>query len=375
MNTSNYFQILTPAGLGRLQLEEGARTEVQYTLKNVSGIEREAKITLVSVPPSPKDPVEKGWVKVDGPAQLSLVAGKNQTCVVRIAIPLKATPGNYSFRLDLALVDIPDEGDRGQPVEFEVKPHLGDPKGRWWIWVVAAAVAVFLGVALWLLLPTKIVVPDLNGKKPDEASTALQNKGLVLNTTYGSTDTRELTQVGLTLAQDPAAGTKVAKGASVNISLGALTTIVPDLGGKDITTARDLLQSRGLLVHEPPQTVPRPPNSPGGYVQSQIPGPEAVVKTNSEVSLTVTELAVPVPPVTGMNYSQAMTTLSQAHLNPVGLYSLSNASGNVQSQSPLPGTFVNAGQTVTFTMPSYVPPIKIFKQLLIYKDNKYQLAH
>jgi beta-lactam-binding protein with PASTA domain len=378
MNTSNYFQILTPAGLGPLQLEEGARSEVQYTLKNISGIKRDAKIILVSIPPSPNGPVEKGWVKLDGPAQRSFEVGKSEPCVVKVALPPKATPGAYSFRLDLALADMPDEGDRGQAVELKVVPHIGGGKeggGRWWIWVVAAAVLVFAGVALWLLLPSKIAVPDLSTKKPDDAKTALQAVGLDLSPTYRSTDTTDQSRVGLTLAQDPQAGTKVGKGTVVSISLGALTTVVPDLGGKDIGTARVLLQSRGLLVHEPPQTVPRPPNSAGGFVVTQNPSPETPVKTNTEVSLTVTELAVQVPTLTNLTYAQAMAAVSGARLNPVGQYSSGNTSGVVQSQNPAPNTFVNVGTTVTFRMPSAPVLIWPYRSVLTFNGHSYQMSH
>jgi hypothetical protein len=219
---ANYFDITLPQGLGVAKLDGAGRAEVQYTVGNRSGIRREGRALLVSVPPGPAGPVEKGWVKPDPTPQRTFEPGQSQTFVIKIAVPPKSPEGSYTFRLDTSLVDRMDEGDTGPPVSFTVaKPAVPTSSFKWWIPVVAVVVVILIGVGVWLALPKKVGVPGLKGKTADQAGTALQSVGLTLDSTYGSKATQNPKDNGVVLEQDPSAGSQVSKGTSVKITLGS----------------------------------------------------------------------------------------------------------------------------------------------------------
>lgn len=219
---ANYFEITLPQGLVVAKLDGAGRAEAQYTVKNVSGVRREGRALLVSVPPSPGGPVEKGWVKPDPVPQRTFEPGQSQTFIVKIAVPPKSLEGSYSFRLDTSLVDRMDEGDSGPQLSFTIAKPLAPPSSfKWWIPVVAVVVLILIGVGVWLLLPKKVSVPDLKGKTADQAGTALQGVGLTLDSTYGSKATQNPKDNGVVLEENPSAGTQVSKGTSVKITLGS----------------------------------------------------------------------------------------------------------------------------------------------------------
>ena len=235
---ANYFEITAPDGLSVVKLDSSGQAKVQYTVKNVSGIKRDGRAVLVSLPNTP-GAVEKNWVKIEGPSDKAFNSGQSQTYVVTITVPRQSPPGTYGFRLDVVLVAKPDEGDQSSPLAFNVTTAAGGKSFPWWILVVALVVLVVLGVVLWLALSNtgsksgkgsgsqqsgsgksgaeKVSVPDLTGKTPAQAETALQSAGLKLDSTYGSVTTSDNSQVGKVEKQSPAAGAQAAKDSSVKI--------------------------------------------------------------------------------------------------------------------------------------------------------------
>src|SRR5207253_6244073 len=93
--------------------------------------------------------------------------------------------------------------------------------------------------------PPKVAVPDLHGLTPDQASSALQQVGLVLGTqtTRNSTVTK-----GTIFAQDPTPDTKVAKGTAVDVTVseGPAQAIVPDVVCETIPQAQADIAARHL---------------------------------------------------------------------------------------------------------------------------------
>ncbi|MGQ9779106.1 MAG: Stk1 family PASTA domain-containing Ser/Thr kinase [Bacillota bacterium] len=97
--------------------------------------------------------------------------------------------------------------------------------------------------------PETVPVPDLVGKTPEEARTALEDQGLLY---IEGAKQRSLTVAeGLVAAQNPAPGTKVAKGSTVevNISLGD-KFLVEDFRGRPIAEVEARLEELQLEYEE-----------------------------------------------------------------------------------------------------------------------------
>ena len=174
---ANYFEIMPPEGLSAIKLDNSGRAKVQYTVKNVSGIKRDGRAVLVSVPNAP-GAVEKGWVKVEPPTDKSFEQGQSQTYVVTIAVPPNSPPGSYGFRLDTVLVSRPDEGDRSSAMTFSVDSSSPSKKPfPWWIAAVALVALVVLGVVLYFALRSKPAPPTPSPQTDSKQSGTGDSKG------------------------------------------------------------------------------------------------------------------------------------------------------------------------------------------------------
>jgi hypothetical protein len=165
---AKYFEITLPEGLSTVKLDSSGRAKVQYTVKNVSGIRRDGRAVLVSLPAGP-GVVEKNWVKIEGPTDKPFDPGQSQTYIVNIAVPPKSPTGTYSFRLEAVLVAKTDEGDSSTPVTFHVA-GAASPAAKpfpWWIVAAAFLALLVLAVVLYLVLRPK---PQQPAEQPPQAS-------------------------------------------------------------------------------------------------------------------------------------------------------------------------------------------------------------
>jgi len=356
---ANYFEITPPEGLSEVKLDSSGRAKVQYTVKNVSGIKRDGRAVLVSVPSAP-GAVEKNWVKIDGPTDKSFEAGQSQTFVVNIVVPQKSPAGSYKFRLDTVLVAKPDEGDQSSPLTFNVTEGAAPKPFKWWIPVAAVVVLALIGVGVWLALRNKtpepppsagITVPDLKGLSLQDATTTLTNAGLVIDPNANpSKDVVEASSdlVGKVAQQTPAAGDKADQGSQVQVKFGFVSVEVPDVTTLSLHDAQMRLLDHGL---QPGTVKTITTTGAGGTVLSQSPAAGTKVATNSKVDLTATQQQVVVPQVVNMPVLNAITALQQANL----VYGGTNGNqtqSNVTSSSPAPGTLVDVGTKVVLYVPS-----------------------
>ncbi len=120
-------------------------------------------------------------------------------------------------------------------------------------------VAVLVGVFFLATLATYIVfqapaaevrVPNLVGMQAQDAQASAAKLGLVPRVDGGRYD--DSIPAGAVCATDPPGGRAVRAGRGLRlfVSKGPRNSGVPDLTGKTVTQARDLLQSRGLAVGE-----------------------------------------------------------------------------------------------------------------------------
>jgi serine/threonine-protein kinase len=150
---------------------------------------------------------------------------------------------------------------------------------------------------------SKVAVPSgLVGVPVAHAESVLQGEGLQYTVAYKASNT---VNSGIVLSTDPSAGTRVAQGSSVTltVSSGQANITVPSLIGQSQTQAASLLTQAGLTLGN---ITPQASQYPAGEIVSSTPGAGASVRPGSSVSIAVSSGP---PPVTTTTSSTTTTTL------------------------------------------------------------------
>jgi beta-lactam-binding protein with PASTA domain len=193
------------------------------------------------------------------------------------------------------------------------------------------------------------VVPDVTGDSAAAAVKALQAKGF-------DAQTRTIIskkKTGTVLSQNPAAGSKVARGSTVTITISRGLVTVPDTVGQTRDTAVAAVRAAGLV----PRAFRVPSTQPKGTVVAQRPRPGARRPAGSTVRMNVSVGAatggapppppppppappanVTVPDVTGQQQDEAQRQLNAAGLKSGVVYVKSDEQqGTVVSQASAGG--------------------------------------
>jgi eukaryotic-like serine/threonine-protein kinase len=130
----------------------------------------------------------------------------------------------------------------------------------------------------------KVEVPSVVGENRDEAERLIEARGLQLSVTEREDADQE---PGTVLAQTPAAGTEVAKDATVTLTVAKAPpqVEVPDVLGEDVDTAAKLVEGAGFKVRQRKQTVDSPEGE--GVVLTQNPPSGEKRDKGSTVTLIV----------------------------------------------------------------------------------------
>jgi serine/threonine-protein kinase len=134
-----------------------------------------------------------------------------------------------------------------------------------------------------LVGPSEVPVPDVKLLRQGEAVRLLAGAGLRTRVTASqSEDVRR----GLVVSQVPGPGGVAESGSSVRIvvSLGPSSVVVPDLVGRSLAEAEELLAQRGLRVQTGAEW---PSFEPPGTVILQVPSPGTDVEHGSLVGVVV----------------------------------------------------------------------------------------
>jgi beta-lactam-binding protein with PASTA domain len=233
-------------------------------------------------------------------ARFKLTVRNRANAPADVVLSAEDTDGELEFRFAAPSVTV--EAGRGVEAPFTVLPPkqiwLGRPKDRsirvaatpvgldqpaaplpgtyrqkswlpWWLAIVAP-VAGAIVAAIILLAPKQSVVPNLTkAKSVFEAQKMLIPLGLKLQP-QPALKTSPNAPPGSIIAQAPAAGTKVKKGASVlvTVAVAATKTVkVPTVVGLTPVTADTTLRTAGLMLGA---VSPQPPD-PNGTIATQIP--------------------------------------------------------------------------------------------------------
>ncbi len=230
-----------------------------------------------------------------------------------------------------------------------------------WVWVgitVAiigvAALALFLGKFLFGTAGSaQITVPNLTGNTVPVAQNALVTQGLALGQqTPAASDSPK----GVIIAQDPTAGTQLAKGQAVNVtvSAGKAQVQVPNLVGMGSTNdAQVALGDAGLALGTVTQ---KDSDQPEGTILSQSPASGVSVDAGSKVSVVVSNGNIVVPNVVGLSQEQAQANLRQLGFQlSVVTQPSSTPAGTVLAQAPTANSKAKKGSLVTITVASPPP--------------------
>jgi serine/threonine-protein kinase len=233
--------------------------------------------------------------------------------------------------------------------------------------IVALVVLLIAGAAFAYYLHGKTTytnLPDVSGLTISAATQQLNKDGFLVTESYIHSSKAKSTVI----ASDPKAGTSLAKGRSVllTVSLGKTTSpvTVPDVTGQSLSDAENMLQTLKLSY-----TVIETPTAPGNpipnTVLSQTPLFGTKDQTGDKVTLTVLAPGTkyPMPSVEGDTSLAAASSLTTAGLsvNPTGSRSCSNtiASGLVITTVPVAGSLVTSGEVVKLVLSSGYCPVVV----------------
>jgi beta-lactam-binding protein with PASTA domain len=200
--------------------------------------------------------------------------------------------------------------------------------------------------------PAPAPVPNVVGMKLGEAQAALSKVKLNAAVTMQPVDQPQRNDVVLT--QQIAAGKTLSPGSTVPIVVGKYTApIVPNVTGMSLTAAQQTLAAAKLNAVVTMEKV-TDKNKNSIVLKQQI-APGSALTPGGQVPLIVGQYQEPVrvPSIVGMTEKQAETALKQANLKiNSGGRTVANQRqvGTVLDQNPAPGTAVEPGSQVMFTV-------------------------
>jgi serine/threonine-protein kinase len=244
---------------------------------------------------------------------------------------------------------------------------LEEDRPRRWPWIlVIVALVLGIGVVVWALsnqdgrsgsptqttasTPATVAMPDVVNSSESDARKAIEGAGLTANVTQAADDT---VAAGNVVSTDPAAGTPVQVGGTVNVvvSSGPDAVQVPDVRGQSQEAARQTLQEAGFTVGNV-NTVDDASVGKGEVVSTD-PKIGASAPKGSAVGLNIASGQVTVPDVVGQSQTDALKQLNDLGFN-VNTRETSaqgdGEPGSVVDQSLQPGTKVDSGTAINLVV-------------------------
>lgn len=211
----------------------------------------------------------------------------------------------------------------------------------------------------------EVKVPDLVGKKFDDAKKQLEGLNLVLVEAD-----REINDAaeGTIIKMNPDADTTVKEKSEVRVivSSGSKGNKMPDLEGRDLDEAKTILKSYGIEADSIKSSEDFSDDVPKGQIKDQTPKKDTEVNSKTKVTLIVSKgpdiKYSKVPNVVGLTKEEATNSLSGAKLVPSSEDQETqdqSQDGKVLSQSVQANKNVEQGMTVSIKVGKYVqkPPV------------------
>lgn len=232
--------------------------------------------------------------------------------------------------------------------EEEVTEPVPPPRERWWLWLLLLLLLVIAGLVAWWLLARgddKTTVPNVIGLRSAAAVQAIKDKDLEPSIVTGQSNRPP----DVVFAQRPGAGTQLADGQSVVISVSSGRLAVPDVTSQPLQQAQETLTSAGFKS----EVIRVASSRPKGVVIEQSPVAGVTAARGTTVKLTVSNGAKPVvvPSVVGQTQGSAVDALTAAGLKPVlNNVGSTRPAGTVVAQKPPAGKEVAKGSQVTLNV-------------------------
>ena len=243
------------------------------------------------------------------------------------------------------------------PADYESRPRQ-----RTGIYIgILVVLLLILGGLLFLLSrelgvggTSEVTVPQVIGKNQEDAISELRDIGLKV---VKKEVADESNAAGKVTDQDPKAGAKIDEGSEITITVsqGAPSATVPDVKGKNIDAATDLLESAGFQVKT---TRRNDPSVKPDEVIEQSPG-AGPAKRGDVVTLVVSNgpEQIRVPEVANLPEGDAANALGQAGFRTASRPESSQTvpAGRVIDTEPPARTPLNRGDTVTLIVSTGSP--------------------
>jgi serine/threonine-protein kinase len=284
-------------------------------------------------------------------------------------------------------------GARARAAEIDVDDEDDEAGRSGWVWLAAGLALVVLALAGFLVFrllsapsasPTaQVEVPNFLGMTIEQAQAKAKEVGVALDPQIAPSIEGDPNTV---FSQDPAAGTKVDKGAKVTIKLvqGTESVFVPDLRGKVETEGLNLIAQAHLqigsrtevfdpsfpagsiVLQDPPAGTQVAAGTVVNYSVSKGPEPTASPTPSPEPTPTPTPAPTPTPvptpaptptpaPISVGNYKNVALSIAEAQLTSdgftVGTITPPGADPSwcVIDQNPAPGQQRPAGTPIDLT--------------------------
>lgn len=229
----------------------------------------------------------------------------------------------------------------------------------------AAGVMAPPGTSVSLVLsqgPEPVAVPDIVGDPELDALALITGAGFVPGEI--SREWSDTVSAGIVISQNPAGGTVMPPGTTVNfvVSRGPQPVEVPGVSGKNLADAQATIAGAGLIVGM--ITLRYSDSVPEGFVISQEPSAGSMVLPGTAISLFVSQgpQPVPVPIITGKTQTEAQQILAESGFvlgSVTQDWSATVPSGIVISQNPAGGTLVIPGSPVHFIVSRGPEPVAV----------------
>ena len=248
----------------------------------------------------------------------------------------------------------------GLPAPLE-ELERADRRNLRWLWILLLLLALAaIGVGAYLLLtPKKAAVPDVVGRRSATAVQILQNRGFEVNAENVRSESVHADRV---TTQRPQPGQKAKEGSTVTIivSSGPGDATIPFVRGTQRAQAERRLKAAGFRVDVRREFND---NVPANRVIETSPSERSRLERGSTVTLVVSRGSrkVQVPDVVGSSRDAARTLLEGRGLQ-VTLTEREDKDqdpGTVLTQSPAAGSRLSKGATVSLTVATAPPQVKV----------------
>ncbi|QIM22356.1 Stk1 family PASTA domain-containing Ser/Thr kinase [Phycicoccus sp. HDW14] len=253
-----------------------------------------------------------------------------------------------------------DDGPLTRRERLEEEERPGRGPAAWILLTIAVLAALgLLGYGLVTYFGQeevpKVTVPSVVGTPEDVARVKLVQAGFTVEAVVAADDTVPEGQV---VSQNPDGDTQATKGSTVRITVsgGPNNVEVPDLTGRTLDEAKQLLGDLGLTLGTVTQT--DDPDTEKGQVISSDPGSGVGVKPGTRINVEVASGKVVVPNVVGMTQNDAQRALADANLQVETEYRQTGSvpEGQVIEQDPKGRAKADVGSTVKIVIAQKAAP-------------------